>query len=177
MQLADDLNVDEVQAIALSIVVSASDAVKAESSRGPQVAKGVEVNVVAEVDRATVATVKYKAEVTVETHFEAAAALDPADWKIDGVTKAIEAELKAEALSGKAANGSTEVDRATVANDKFKATEATSAETKFKGMPPADVTGAGAKATATAAGAKAAKAAAAQAATCTYAQATADVEA
>ena len=44
-------------------------------------------------------------------------------------------------------------------------------------MPPADVTGAGAKATATAAGAKAAKAADAQAATCTYAQATADVEA
>ena len=92
VQLADDLNVDEVQAIALSIVVSASDAVKAESSRGPQVAKGVEVNVVAEVDRATVATVKYKAEVTVETHFEAAAALDPADWEIDGVTKTIEAE-------------------------------------------------------------------------------------
>ena len=31
------------------------------------------------VDRATVANDKYKAEVTVETHFEAAAALDPAD--------------------------------------------------------------------------------------------------
>ena len=196
VQLADDLNVDEVQAIALSIVVSASDAVKAESSRGPQAAKGVEVNVVAEVDRATVATNKYKAEVTVETHFEAAAALDPADWKIDGVTKAIEAELKAEVLSVKAATGSTEVklkteadaikaiednsvaDKATataavVTTDapevKFKATstdepllvntafadkgvagaatEAASAETKFKGMPPADATGAGAEVT------------------------------
>ena len=143
MQLADDLNVDEVQAIALSIVVSASDAVKAESSRGPQVAKGgevsVEVSVVAEVDQATVATDKYKAEVTVETHFEAAAALDPADWKIDGVTKAIEAELKAEALSGKAANGSTEVDRATGANDKYKAEVAV--ETHFEAaaaLDPAD---------------------------------------
>ena len=35
--------------------------------------------------------------------------------------KDIEAALKAEALSVKPANGSTEVDRATVANVKFKA--------------------------------------------------------
>ena len=62
-----------------------------------------------EVDRATGANDKYKAEAAVETHFEAAAALDPADWKIDGVTNAIEAELKAEVLSVKAATGSTEV--------------------------------------------------------------------
>ncbi len=107
--------------IVLAIVVSASDAVKAESSGDPQVAKGVEVSFVAEVDQATVANDTFEAEATVETHFVAAAALDRADWKIDGVTKASEAEVKAEALSVKAVNGSTEVDRATVANDKSKA--------------------------------------------------------
>ncbi len=37
----DDLNVDGAQAIVLSIVVSASEAVKAESVAEPRAAKGV----------------------------------------------------------------------------------------------------------------------------------------
>ena len=49
-----------------------------------------ETNFVAEVDQATVANDTFEAEAMVETHFvAAAAALDRADWKIDGVTKAI----------------------------------------------------------------------------------------
>ena len=47
-----------MQALVLSILaISASDSAKAETSREPQVAKGAEVNFVAEVDRAAAANV------------------------------------------------------------------------------------------------------------------------
>ena len=78
------------------------------------------------------------------------------------IADAPEAKIKATSIDEPLSGNTAFADKA-VARVKVIATEAASAETKFEGMPPADVTGVGAKATAKAArAAKAAKAVDAQ---------------